>query len=141
MLNLAKLFAFIIYYGRAPRVNYELHKRHFLQLILIYCFSLSISQELGSLKSQRRVTFTSPTILLSSDIYSQQQLISQLSYLILEKKTFPKNQMIKMSWGSHTKKIHSFKTDIYVSCIYEFHQFSETYTNKFSLNSEREHNL
>lgn len=46
-----------------------------------------------------------------------------------------------MSWGSCTKKIHSFKTDIYVSCIYEFHQFIETYTNKFSPNSAREDNL
>lgn len=30
---------------------------------------------------------------------------------------------------------------MYVSCIYEFHQFSETYTNKFSPNSAREDNL
>lgn len=105
MLNLAKLFAFIKYCGRVPRVNYESHKRHFLPLILIYDFSLSISQELGSVKSQGRVTFPcSPPILLSSDIYSQQQLISQLSYLILEKKIFLQNQIIKRHWWSCTLK-------------------------------------
>lgn len=37
--------------------------------------------------------------------------------------------------------MHSFKNDIYVSCIYEFYQFSETYINKFSLNLAKGDNL
>lgn len=48
---------------------------------------------------------------------------------------------MRMSWGSCPKKMHSSKSDIYVSCIYEFHQLSETYTNKLSSNSTKGGNL
>ena len=59
-------------------------------------------------------------------IYSQQHLISQLSCSVLEKTTFLQNQMVKMSWRTCTKKIHSFKSDIYVRYVYELHQFIES---------------